>query len=73
MSRSPRFEAADWSLNISRYVAAQQDEEHLDLAGALEKLAELEPTRNDAEARMRAALKGWWRSPRSLEPVGASV
>ena len=51
------IEAAEGSLNISRYVAAGQDEEHVDLAGVLKRLADLETARNDAEARMRAALK----------------
>jgi type I restriction enzyme M protein len=53
-----QIEAAEWNLNISRYVAAQQNEEHVDLAGALKRLAKLEAARDDAEARMRTALKG---------------
>lgn len=52
------IESAEWNLNISRYVAAEQAEEHIDLAGALKRLAELETARNDAEAHMRAVLKG---------------
>jgi type I restriction enzyme M protein len=52
------IESAESNLNISRYVAATQDEEHVDLPGALKRLSELEVARNEAEARMSAKLKG---------------
>ncbi len=52
------IEPAGWDLNISRYVLAEENDEHVDLASALSKLAELEAARNEAEARMRTALKG---------------
>jgi type I restriction enzyme M protein len=51
------IEAAQWNLNISRYVAIEQEQGHIDLSGALKRLSELEVARNEAEARMRTVLK----------------
>ena len=51
------IEAAEWNLNISRYVASDQDGEHVDLAGALKRLSELEAARVEAEARMTKCLR----------------
>ena len=52
------IEEAGWTLNISRYVAVEQDEAHVDLGHVLKRLAELETARAEAEEHMRAAMKG---------------
>ena len=50
------IEQSDWNLNISRYVDTQEEEERIDLAGAVRALREMEHQRAAAEATMNAHL-----------------
>ncbi|MEM9116192.1 MAG: class I SAM-dependent DNA methyltransferase [Myxococcota bacterium] len=47
----------DGNLNISRYVDTAEETERIDLAGAVQKLRELEDSRGEAEATMNRFLK----------------
>ena len=46
----------DWNLNISRYVDTSEEEERIDVAGAVRKLREVEQDRAAAEATMNRYL-----------------
>jgi type I restriction enzyme M protein len=50
-------EANDWDMNISRYVDLGTEKPQEDVHAALRKLADLQRTRNEAEARLAAVLK----------------
>ena len=50
------IEQNDWNLNISRYVDTSEEEQHIDLAAAVQKLRELERNRAVAEATMNRYL-----------------
>ncbi len=52
------IEKAGWGLNISRFVESSQDEAEIDLPASLATLRALEASRQEAEARMIALLRG---------------
>ncbi len=52
------IEQNDWNLNISRYVDTSEEEERIDVAGAVRKLRDLERERAEAEAKDESVSDG---------------
>ena len=55
--RLAEIEKNDWSLNISRYVDTEEEEERTDVGVAVRRLRELARERADAEATMNRLLE----------------
>jgi type I restriction enzyme M protein len=54
---SAEIEAAEWDLNISRYIGTNEGHEQVALCDVLKRLSDLEGVRQESEARMRSVLK----------------